>query len=206
MRYRGYYYDDDFDLYYLATRYYDPEVCRFITADSYVSTGQGILGYNRYAYCGNNPVMRVDPTGEFWSIIAAVVLSVFIGANVGTIIASEMTVADKSIEPMSDEQFNAIESSGDTSGLTLDEQLAYVRKYRINVLQDDNLDNDQIVDNWSEADMMREIVYHDRAYRLLEFVNMEKTSFATRLKYVNFETEQDFTTYVRRMFGNLMFW
>ena len=54
--------------------------------------------------------------------------------------------------------------------------------------------------------MMREIVYHDRAYRLLDFVNMEKTSFAARLKHVDFEVEQDFTTYVRRMFGNLMFW
>ena len=66
LRYRGYYYDDDLDLYYLATRYYDPETCRFVTADSYVSTGQGILGYNRYVYCGNNPVMRVDPVGESW--------------------------------------------------------------------------------------------------------------------------------------------
>ena len=66
LKYRGYYYDDDLDLYYLATRYYDPEVCRFITADSYVSTGQGILGYNRYAYCGNNPVVRVDRCGDYW--------------------------------------------------------------------------------------------------------------------------------------------
>ena len=50
----------DLNLYYLATRYYDPETCRFATADSYVSTGQGILGHNRYAYCGNNPVTRKD--------------------------------------------------------------------------------------------------------------------------------------------------
>ncbi|MBR2930614.1 MAG: hypothetical protein IKC32_05230, partial [Clostridia bacterium] len=66
FRYRGYYYDDDLDLYYLATRYYDPEVRRFVTQDSYVSTGQGILGHNRFAYCGNNPVMRTDFTGESW--------------------------------------------------------------------------------------------------------------------------------------------
>ena len=74
LRYRGYYYDDDLDLYYLATRYYDPEVCRFITADSYVSTGQGILGHNMYVYCRNNPVNFVDYTGEMelllgWSTI-----------------------------------------------------------------------------------------------------------------------------------------
>ena len=69
MRYRGYYYDSDLDLYYLATRYYDPEVRRFVTADSYVSTGQGILGHNRFAYCGNNPIVRVDVCGNAWETI-----------------------------------------------------------------------------------------------------------------------------------------
>ena len=64
--YRGYYYDADLELYYLQSRYYDSNTCRFINADCYVSTGQGILGYNMFAYCGNNPVMRVDPNGEGW--------------------------------------------------------------------------------------------------------------------------------------------
>ena len=75
ITYRGYYYDDDLDLYYLATRYYDPFTCRFVTADSYVSTGQGILGYNRYAYCGNNPVNRIDPAGESWLLVIALIAS-----------------------------------------------------------------------------------------------------------------------------------
>ncbi|MCI6123170.1 MAG: hypothetical protein MR714_02860 [Christensenellaceae bacterium] len=39
FRYRGYYYDTETGLYYLTTRYYDPEVCRFISADIYMSTG-----------------------------------------------------------------------------------------------------------------------------------------------------------------------
>ena len=64
--YRGYYYDTDLGLYYLQSRYYDPNTCRFINADCYLSTGQGLLGYNMFAYCGNNPVMRVDPNGEGW--------------------------------------------------------------------------------------------------------------------------------------------
>ena len=63
--YRGYYYDSDIRLYYLQTRYYDSVTGRFINADGYVSTGQGILGNNMFAYCGNNPVMFVDPTGEW---------------------------------------------------------------------------------------------------------------------------------------------
>ena len=66
FRYRGYYYDTDLGMYYLQSRYYDPNTCRFINADGYVSTGQGLTGYNMFAYCGNNPVMRVDPTGEAW--------------------------------------------------------------------------------------------------------------------------------------------
>ena len=63
FRYRGYYYDSETSFYYLQSRYYAPEICRFINADGYVSTGQGILGHNMFAYCRNNPVNRFDPTG-----------------------------------------------------------------------------------------------------------------------------------------------
>ena len=63
FRYRGYYYDTETGLYYLTTRYYDPEVCRFISADVYMSTGQGVLGGNMWAYCLNNPVNMIDSTG-----------------------------------------------------------------------------------------------------------------------------------------------
>ena len=66
FRYRGYYYDSETELYYLNSRYYDPEIGRFINADGYVSTGQGVLGNNMFAYCGNNPVVRVDFGGEHW--------------------------------------------------------------------------------------------------------------------------------------------
>ena len=65
-RYRGYRYDSETGLYYLQSRYYNPEWGRFISADGYVSTGQGILGNNMFAYCGNNPVNRVDLNGHFW--------------------------------------------------------------------------------------------------------------------------------------------
>ena len=78
FRYRGYYYDNDLGLYYLNARYYDENTGRFISADGYVSTGQGLTGYNMYAYCGNNPVMYVDPTGEawwHWALGAAIVVA-----------------------------------------------------------------------------------------------------------------------------------
>ena len=67
FRYRGYYYDTETGFYYVSSRYYDPEIGRWINADGYVSTGQGVLGNNMFAYCGNNPVNRVDHTGQFWS-------------------------------------------------------------------------------------------------------------------------------------------
>jgi len=66
LRYRGYYYDTETGLYYVSSRYYDPEVGRYLNADGYVSTGQGILGNNMFAYCGNNPVNNCDPSGQFF--------------------------------------------------------------------------------------------------------------------------------------------
>jgi len=63
IRYRGYYYDRETGLYYLQTRYYDPETGRFINADGLVDTGTGVLGHNMFAYCDNNPVMLSDPSG-----------------------------------------------------------------------------------------------------------------------------------------------
>ena len=63
FRYRGYVYDTETGWYYLQSRYYDPEVGRFISADVFLSTGQGVLGYNTYAYCLNNPVNRIDGNG-----------------------------------------------------------------------------------------------------------------------------------------------
>ena len=64
LRYRGYVYDTETGFYYLQSRYYDPELSRFINADALVSTGQGSLGNNMFAYCGNNPISRADFAGH----------------------------------------------------------------------------------------------------------------------------------------------
>ena len=66
FRYRGYYYDTESNLYYLTSRYYNPEIGRFINADGQLSTGQDVLGTNLYAYCANNPVFRTDAGGNKW--------------------------------------------------------------------------------------------------------------------------------------------
>lgn len=72
IRYRSYYYDTDTEFYYLHSRYYNPEVGRFLNADGYITTGQGVLSYNMFAYCGNNPVMYSDPSGMICSICLSV--------------------------------------------------------------------------------------------------------------------------------------
>ncbi|MDR3293543.1 MAG: RHS repeat-associated core domain-containing protein [Clostridiales bacterium] len=82
IRYRGYYYDVETGLYYLKSRYYDPDTGRFINADdpSVLDTTKGdINGYNLYAYCGCNPVMGYDPDGHFnWGNFCKIVAGVVI--------------------------------------------------------------------------------------------------------------------------------
>ena len=79
LRYRGYVYDAETGYYYLQSRYYDPEIGRFINADGLVTTG-GLLGNNMFAYCGNNPVNRIDPHGNDWkSVVEDVVEAIVEG-------------------------------------------------------------------------------------------------------------------------------
>ena len=72
VRYRGYYYDSETGLYYLGSRYYDPQVRRFINADgaafaTFNTYSNGLTDKNYFAYCDNNPTSRSDDGGEFWS-------------------------------------------------------------------------------------------------------------------------------------------
>ncbi|MBQ3215976.1 MAG: RHS repeat-associated core domain-containing protein [Oscillospiraceae bacterium] len=60
LRYRSYVYDRETGLYYLQSRYYDPEIGRWINADNNFSDN------NLFMYCGNNPTNRIDPNGEHW--------------------------------------------------------------------------------------------------------------------------------------------
>lgn len=88
FRYRGYYYDTETELYYLQTRYYDPETGRFITIDGieYLDP-ETINGLNLYAYCGNNPVMYTDPTGTFF-------LTLLIGALIAGVISGTLNAVN----------------------------------------------------------------------------------------------------------------
>ena len=66
LRYRGYYYDSETGYYYLQSRYYDPEICRFINADAVeiaLLTKNINVGTNLISYCNNNPVNNCDING-----------------------------------------------------------------------------------------------------------------------------------------------
>ena len=73
IRYRGYYYDNETGYYYLQSRYYGPNICRFINADVYnipQTSKEDFAGNNLFAYCNNNSVNSIDLTGFYRTDLA----------------------------------------------------------------------------------------------------------------------------------------
>ena len=77
LKYRGYVYDSETGLYYLQSRYYDPETGRFLNADNvnYLGISESILSYNAFVYCENNPMNKNDSLGCFPITMGAAFLS-----------------------------------------------------------------------------------------------------------------------------------
>ena len=89
FRYRGYVFDEETGFYYLQSRYYNPEVGRFISSDVLLSTGQGVIGHNAYAYCLNNPINSIDPDGCWPFFAVTAIVGAVVGAVAGGIIAAQ---------------------------------------------------------------------------------------------------------------------
>lgn len=90
FRYRGYYFDVETGWYYLNARYYSPAMGRFISPDELSildKTKSQINGLNLYMYCGDNPIMNVDPSGrDWWADLWKGIAAFVIGAVVVTAI------------------------------------------------------------------------------------------------------------------------
>ena len=85
FRYRGYVYDAETGLYYLQSRYYNPETGRFINADNSISNSfESVHGYNLFAYCFNNPVNMNDSSGSWPKWLEKVAKVVAVAAVVVT--------------------------------------------------------------------------------------------------------------------------
>ena len=65
MRYRGYYLDSETNYYYLQSRYYNPQICRFINVDDtrYLANTGTLISVNLFVYCENSPIIHSDPYG-----------------------------------------------------------------------------------------------------------------------------------------------
>ena len=87
-------------MYYLQSRYYDPEIGRFINADdaSLLGANGDFASLNLFAYCGNNPIARKDDGGEFWNVV--------IGAVVGGVVSGLVSIATQAIENKGFENIN----------------------------------------------------------------------------------------------------
>ena len=92
--YRGYIFDMETGLYYCQSRYYSPSWGRFINADDTAvleMTVGNVLGANLFAYCGNDPVNNIDPSGYYYISIGnfSKIFLYVVGFNpIGTVLAS----------------------------------------------------------------------------------------------------------------------
>ena len=95
-RFKGYYYDEETGMYYLKSRYYQPEICRFISADDIsimLDNPMSLWDKNLYVYGDNDPVNKKDDDGEIAQFVAMGIIGAV--TNVGiSFIASKVTGQD----------------------------------------------------------------------------------------------------------------
>lgn len=130
FRYRGYVYDEETGLYYLRNRYYKPAWRRFINADNHdlLSQFRETLGNkNLYEYCNNNPLNKLDSTGNFGLLIGMAV-----GAITGAIVSGVVSAASQYVSEgkvdweivLVDMAFGAVGGAVSATGISLGASMA----------------------------------------------------------------------------------
>lgn len=65
FKFKGYFFDNETGFYYLKSRYYSPELGRFISADGEIGQVGDTMVMNLFAYCRNNPINLSDEGGNW---------------------------------------------------------------------------------------------------------------------------------------------
>jgi len=111
IRYRGYYWDDEIGMYYLQSRYYNPEWGRFLNADCMIVAGNVLTASNMYAYANGNPVMMVDKTGREADWIDAIdwgKVGFYAFVGIGIVVAFPWVAVFNIVPLMTQEDFDNI--------------------------------------------------------------------------------------------------
>ena len=114
ITYRSYYMDVElgFFMYYLNSRYYMADWGRFVSSDGQIN--QDALGGNVFSYCSNNPVNRVDYSGQFWISAIISVVAVAIVVSRAVCIAKEIKRVQKELDSLPEPTSDITESFNDT--------------------------------------------------------------------------------------------
>ena len=91
FRYRSYMYDTETGFYYIYSRYFDPDIGRWLSPEPNVYSGEfdegaGLLMYNIFAYCANNPIVFKDDNGEsitLTCILVGTAIGLIVGGSFG---------------------------------------------------------------------------------------------------------------------------
>ena len=146
IRYRSYYYDNESGYYYLQSRYYNPEIGRFICADEVdvVSVSPDSANYdkNLFAYCDNNPVVRADSSGYIWHIVAGGVIGAL--SSFAATLFTGGTVAEAGISAFFGLASGALTAALPSAGFFIDVGLSIVEEMTMN-LNDDSATADKVV-------------------------------------------------------------
>ncbi|MBM7872297.1 RHS repeat-associated protein, partial [Clostridium pascui] len=127
-RYRAYRFDTETGLYYLNSRYYNPEMGRFINADGLIGSPGELLSYNMFAYCSNNPVNMEDPSGLLFNNVTNKINSYMYKAKLA-LMATIATVMYNNIVQQKEYINNAIDSISNTISNAVNNTIAKIKTH-----------------------------------------------------------------------------